>query len=102
MAPKKKDEPAPVAAPKPPPEPERPKTPVFNPSSITVKKIQTKQTHTLAQYLSLKRLISRMCYNCGHTSPFVCIEMHENVSLLTDAAVKCRNARLEHHKDVSH
>ncbi|XP_051944550.1 myosin, light chain 13 [Hippocampus zosterae] len=36
MAPKKKDEPAPVAAPKPPPEPERPKTPVFNPSSITL------------------------------------------------------------------
>ncbi|XP_077471281.1 myosin, light chain 13 isoform X2 [Stigmatopora argus] len=33
MAPKKKDEPAPVAAPK-PPEPERPSTPAFNPSSI--------------------------------------------------------------------
>ncbi|KAK0149812.1 Myosin light chain 3 [Merluccius polli] len=34
MAPKKKEEPKPVAAPK-PPEPERPKTPDFDPTSVT-------------------------------------------------------------------
>ena len=38
MAPKKKEEPKPAAAPAPkPPEPERPKTPEFDPATVTVK-----------------------------------------------------------------
>lgn len=37
MAPKKKEEPKPAAAAPPkPPEPERPKTPEFDPASVTV------------------------------------------------------------------
>lgn len=40
MAPKKKEEPKPAAAPPKPPEPERPKTPAFDPASVTVKQIQ--------------------------------------------------------------
>lgn len=37
MAPKKKEEPKPAAAPPKPPEPERPKTPEFDPATVTVK-----------------------------------------------------------------
>lgn len=37
MAPKKKEEPKPAPAPPKPAEPERPKTPVFDPASVTVK-----------------------------------------------------------------
>lgn len=40
MAPKKKEEPKPAAAPPKPPEPERPKTPEFDPATVTVKQIK--------------------------------------------------------------
>lgn len=41
MAPKKKEEPKPAAAPPKPPEPERPKTPEFDPTTVTVNKTKT-------------------------------------------------------------
>ncbi len=64
MAPKKKEEPKPAAAPPPkPPEPERPKTPEFDPTTVTVNQSKNSNVKQCRETKSAVNRDGLECFN---------------------------------------